>query len=142
LTPIAALCVFLFISAGCSPSKGTVSGLVKRQGKPIVWGNVTLIASDNAAYSGPITSQGTYSIPNVPGGPVKLCVTSTNPDGAARGGPAAERSAASDRAAAGANRSLPPAGAWIAIPDKYTDPQQSGLTGTVKGDTTIDLDLD
>jgi hypothetical protein len=133
--------VVLISACGCGTSKGTVSGKVMRQGKPVVWGNVTLIASDNAAYAAPITPEGTYSIPNVPEGPVKLCVTSTNPDGAARGGPAAARAEIADRASSGPSR-LPSAGAWIAIPEKYSDPEQSGLIGTVKKDTTIDLNLD
>ncbi len=112
------------------------------QDKPVVWGTVTLIASDNVAYAAEITPEGTYFIPNAPPGPVKLCVTSTNPDGAARGGPAAARSSVSDQAAADRTRPPPPAAAWVGIPEKYTDPERSGLTGIVKNDTTINLDLD
>jgi hypothetical protein len=126
--------------SGCGSSKGTVSGKVVCGGKAVVWGSVTLIASDNMTYAAQITPEGTYSVPNVPGGPVKICVTSPNPDTVARGGPA-PRGTASDRADA-APVAKPPDGSWVELPEKYSDPEKSGLTGTVNGNTTIDLNLD
>lgn len=136
IAPVA-LCVAL---AGCGPSKGTVSGKVTHKGKPVVWGSVTLIASDGVQYAGQITPEGTYTVPHVPGGAVKIAVASPNPDGTSRGGPAAARGGSGDRSGEEA-RQMPPPGAWFALPEKYGDPAQSGLTGTVSGDTTIDLDL-
>ncbi len=137
LLPLAALCL---LSAGCGPPKGTVSGKVTHKNKPVVWGTVTIIASDNVQYAAQITPEGTYSIPNVPGGPVKISLTSPNPDGNVRGGPAATAGGAGDGGGGNTAPAIKP-GAWFAIPEKYSDPQKSGLTGTVRGDTTIDVDL-
>lgn len=122
------------MSGGCGPSKGTVSGKVTHKGKPVVWGSVSLIASDGVQYVGQITPEGTYTIPNVPSGSVKICVSSPNPDVSARG-----PGAAGD--GGGDPTPKPKAGAWFALPEQYNDPQKSGLTGTVRGDTTIDVDL-
>src|SRR5205823_14560750 len=69
----------LLAVCGCSPGKGTVSGKVTYKGKPVVWGTVSAVASDNVQYAAPITPQGTYSIPKRPGRPVRLTVSSPNP---------------------------------------------------------------
>ena len=77
----------------------------------------------------------------MPGGPVRLTVSSPNP-GVKPGSPLA-RGGAGD-GADGPDPPAPPAvppGAWVALPDRYADPQSSGLGGTVRGDTVIDLDL-
>ncbi len=136
-----ASCVFLFGGSGCGPSRGTVSGKVTYKDKPVVWGTVTLIASDKMSYSGEISSDGTYSIPKVPGGPVKLCVTSPNPDTKKKEGAVPANHGGHDGPGADPTRPLPPPGAWRRIPEKYDDPQKSGLIGTVNSDTVIDLPL-
>jgi hypothetical protein len=137
LAPLTALGLLLVVSAGCfGPSRGTVSGQVTYKKKPVTWGTVSVIASDNIQYPGEITPEGTYSIPNVPGGPVKILVTSPNPGdgrrpgGVARGG--------GDLEAKGARA---PATKWVPLPDKYGDLAKTDLTGTVEGDTVIDLHL-
>src|SRR5262249_45736144 len=107
-----------------------------------------LIASDNMSYSSSITPEGAYSIPNVPGGPVKLCVTSPNPDAGRKSGGPAPKGGVGDAGGGSGGGAAPPAppllpkGAWVQIPAKYADPNTSGLTGTVNRDTTIDLKVD
>ena|SRR5262245_912624 len=131
----------LLVACGCS-SKGTVSGKVTYRGKPVVWGTVSVIASDNVQYAAQITPEGTYSIPNVPTGPARFAVSSPNPDGTARGGPAAANGGAGDRGSPGeGGPPNPPPGAWVALPEKYNDPLQSGLTGTIGASSTVDLVL-
>ena len=140
--PRVAVLGLLLIACGCS-SRGTVSGKVTFRGKPVVWGTVSVIASDNVQYAAQITSEGTYSIPNVPTGPAKFAVSSPNPDGTARGGPAAANDGAGDRGSAGeGGPPNPPPGAWFALPEKYNDPLKSGLTGTVGAQSTVDLILE
>jgi hypothetical protein len=133
----------VLVVGGCSSKGGTLSGKVSHKGKPVVWGTVSVFGRDNIQYAGQITPEGTYSVPNVPGGPVKIAVSSPNPDGAARGGPAAAiaRGGAGDLGGGPDPNPVVQSKTWFAIPDKYADPQQSGLTGTVKGDTIINLDL-
>ncbi len=135
------LALALPLAAGCGSQKGTVTGKVTHKNKPVVWGTVTLIASDNIAYSGQITPEGTFSIANVPGGPVKIGVTSPNPDGTNRGGPAAQRGGTGDGVGGSDPAPVIKAGTWVALPEKYGDATKSGLTGTVNGDTAIDIDV-
>jgi len=131
------LCTLFAAACGCGPSRGTVAGKVTYKNKDIAWGTVSIFASDNLQYSGEISAEGTYSIANVPSGAVKICVVSPNP------GP---------RVFAGGEKGLfhrrperepfrkPPAH-WSPIPEKYADLQTTTLTGAVKKDTTIDLEL-
>jgi hypothetical protein len=130
---------FLLIAAGCltatgcSAQRATVTGKVSHAGKPVTSGGVTLIASDNIAYSGTINRDGTYTIPNVPSGPVKIGVTSPNSSGGSRGkgGGGLTEAPPGDGAPAG----------WFPLPDKCRDPLQSGLTGTVDGKTPLDINI-
>jgi hypothetical protein len=64
LVSIAVLCCLL-TSIGCG-SRGTLSGKVTYKNKPVVWGSVSVIASDNIQYASQITPEGTYSIAKVP----------------------------------------------------------------------------
>jgi hypothetical protein len=135
---LVALGLLVLGSGGCK-SKGTVSGKVAHKGKPVIWGTVTIIGSDKIQYAGQITPEGTYTVPDVPGGPVKIAVSSPNPDGTSRGGPAAQRGG--DLAGAEPPPPVIKSGGWFPIPDKYSNPETSGLTGTVNADTVINLDL-
>jgi hypothetical protein len=129
--------------SGCTKPKGSVTGTVTHKGKKVVWGGVTLVASDGVVYSGQINPDGTYTIPGVPSGDVKIAVTSPDPGGSTRGGrPVGGGFNEAGGAGPGAGATnLPPPGAWFALPDKYGDPLQSGLTGTVNGDTKLDITL-
>lgn len=138
LASIAVLC-FLLAGIGCG-SQGTLSGTVTYKNKKVVWGSVSVIASDNIQYAGEITPEGTYSIAKVPTGPVKLSVVSPNPSGTERGGPAAARGGTGD--SPDPERSPVPKGAWFAIPEKYADPMKSGLSATVKGETQHNITLE
>lgn len=131
--------LLLALGTGCQ-SRGTVTGKVTHKGKPVIWGTVTLIASDNMAYPGQITMDGNYTVANVPDGPVKIGVSSPNPDGTNRGGPAANQGGAGDRGGADPTPAIK-AGKWFPLPEAYSDPLKSGLTGTVKGNTVINVEL-
>jgi hypothetical protein len=143
---IAALCLGLAAVGGCGKAKSTVKGKVSYQGKPVVWGSVTLIGSDNVQYVGDITPEGTYSVANVPTGPVKLGVSSPNPNAGERrpkrGGPGTSE-LGGDRTSAPGEKPKPAPGKWFEIPMKFADPTTSGLTGEVKSssETTVDLEL-
>ena len=41
----------------------------------------------------------------------------------------------------GPGRPLPPAGAWFPIPEKYSDPNTSGLSDVVKAGQDLNIDL-
>jgi hypothetical protein len=67
---------FLFTG---SPPGSELSGRVTLGDKPIVFGTVTAVASDNRVFTAPILPDGTYVLRNVPPGPVRLAVSSPNP---------------------------------------------------------------
>jgi hypothetical protein len=133
----------LAFAAGCG-SRTAVTGKVTFRGAPVSGGSVTLVASDGTAYAGTIQTDGTYSIPDVPTGSVRIGVVGPGRTGAvSRAGP-------SGRADAGAiGRGKAPDGppqetkapAGPAIPDTYLDPRTSGLTGTVKSGEPLNIDL-
>jgi hypothetical protein len=134
------LAALLFLT-GCG-GKGTVTGTVRHRAKPVVWGTVSMIASDDMQYTGPIELDGTYKVENVPNGAVKILVSSPDPLGARDNQP--NPTALGDFAAPPSTPDGPPRpapGAWFPIPLEYSDLEKTSLKGTVRYDTTIDLNL-
>jgi hypothetical protein len=151
--------VVAFTLAGCGGGKAKVKGKVSLNGKPLVWGTVTLVDASGTNYQSTIGLDGTFTTEEaVPTGPVKIGVISPKPpDPARRGGGAAAGKAGGGPSIPdpreeflkkqgitpqkGDDRPLPAAGAWFPIPEKYNDPNTSGLSDVVKSgqDLTIDL---
>ena len=145
------------LAAGCADDAPTVKGRVTANGRPVVWGSVTLMDAHGGYHQAVLDLNGNYEIDGVPAGAVKVGVVSDNP-----AGPSAGRGAVSPRAAAGraggevqdprealgfrrdAGREppKPPAGAWFPIPERYGDPHSSGLTGEVKPGRESELNID
>lgn len=143
------------IAVGCGSGQGTVSGKVSYQGKDVPGGTVFILPSKGGSVSGAIKEDGTYSIAKVPSGPAKVTVEteSVKPASAA---PAQARGDASfyskmpkppaDLAKGdvtiGPSLSRGDAKRYVPIPAKYNDPDQSGLSLTVKGGkNSFDIDL-
>jgi hypothetical protein len=120
------------LAAGCS-SKATVSGKVTSNGKTVTSGSVSLFPSDNIQRAGQIGSDGSFSIPDVPTGTVKIVVSSPAPGGETRG----KGKGDSDAPTTGG----PAAAGWFPIPEKYGSPTTTDLTDTVKSPTTV-LNID
>jgi len=147
-----------------------VSGKVTYDGKPVVWGSVTLVDAAGEFHQGTIGLDGTYKIDNVPVGPVKIGVVSPKPPdetpgkggkrapvgGAAtppgkggKGGPPAGGGVEDPREKFLREQNItpnegpppPPPGAWFPIPEKFRDPTTSGLTGTVTAGKPLDINL-
>jgi hypothetical protein len=135
------VCLVL-LTAGCG-SRGTVSGTVTYKGAPIPSGNVTFVPEKGGAVTA-VIEDGKYTAENVPAGPATIAVTSV---------------AGNARSAFMSKRMTPPKDApippearkafeggqgkkGIEIPERYNDPNQSGLTCTVRGGPqTHDIDL-
>ena len=113
----------VFGSSGCGNSGGetTLGGNVKLDGAPVTAGMVKLVpqGGKDTAERNTIIDTGHYYFSSVPAGPVKISVTAPT-------------------RASGPNDTAP-----AALPAKYADPNQSGLTFTVKegAKNTYDLDL-
>lgn len=122
----------LVVVAGVGCGKcGRVSGTVSYAGQLLPEGTVLLLASDGQAYHGPIGADGRFTIPEVPRGEARVAVTSLA-DGPRSGKPVE---------GGGFSRVGLQAPAQSRIPMSYGDLTQSSLTATIKGDTTLNLDL-
>jgi hypothetical protein len=151
MTGGAALCALLCLGAlGCGGST-TVTGKVTHKSRSVVWGSVTLVDERGQYHQGPIALDGTYTVKDVPSGPVKIGVYSPNPAESAppekrggtlvKGGPALEDPREKFKQERPPEQPRPEPGKWFAIPAKYTDPMTSGLSGTVKAGQSLDVEL-
>jgi hypothetical protein len=144
---VAALVVVLAGALGCGSKQTDVTGKVTYKGKSLVAGNVTLVSASGTSHSGAISSDGTYTIPGVPLGPVKIGVTSTDPgtSPAAAGRVSGRDSRSSAEKAGAAKAPAPVAGekvaGWFPIPTTVMDPNKSNLTGSAEPDKPLNIDI-
>jgi hypothetical protein len=117
---------------GCS-SSGTVSGKVSYKGTMLKGGTVTFVHPEGkASATTQIGEDGSYTIPKIPPGDVKICVDTSmlNPAG---------RTAPKYSPPPGQNSPYAPSDAsdggkrYVAIPPDYADPDKTTLTLTIKG---------
>ncbi len=127
------LLVLLALAPGCGPRTATAAGKVTYRGKPVVWGSVTLKASDGSFHQIGLNLDGTYRLDGVPVGPAAVGVSSPDP------APSARAKALSDPRVPAGPPPVPP-GAWFPLPPKYADPATSGVTVQVGGGPG-DIDL-
>jgi hypothetical protein len=146
------------LTAGCGASQGTVSGKVLYRGQPLTGGAVTYFPdSGKGAFTTRIKPDGSYSLPKVPVGKVRIAIA-----------PAAQRhmdpqmqamaravKSGKDRPSPEMIEKMPPnmraaleespspgPGRPPPIPPQYTDPDKSGLEYTVTGGSqTHDIEL-
>jgi hypothetical protein len=141
--PVSAM--LLCALGGCSgDGKATVSGKVTYQDKPVTSGTVVFVPEDKAKMGdrAPIKPDGTYSTSNLPLGKMKVGVEpgqkgapAQMPKGAKFGKDKQPGQYAPEAAAS-------PAGAYVDIPDKYRNPDTSGLTVDVNSSSkTYDIPL-
>jgi hypothetical protein len=145
----------LAVSAGCS-SKGTVSGKVLFQGKPLTGGMVQIINAKTGSLSSPIGEDGSYQFTDVPAGEVKVSVTGPAPEPEGRDLPPGldmakireSNPGVSDEGIMSKMGMRPPSrgksrAVAVSLPEKYSNPDESGLTFTVTGGSqTHDITLE
>jgi hypothetical protein len=140
------LLVGIFLIAGCGGGTASVSGKVSYNGKPLVTGSVVVTDGTRIAY-GTIGNDGSYRIVDAPAGAVKVSVGSPNPaspqvqstaDPKTGGG----RDMGTKKGVPAPKPATPPVTGWFPIPEKYADPDQSGLGTTLKsGENTYNIEL-
>jgi hypothetical protein len=133
-------------SAGCGAKVATVSGKVTFQGKPVVYGTVSIIGPDGITKSGSINPDGSFTVAGVGVGEGKVAVTSLKPPDGTGGGKAkgGGRDAGDDeRKPEKPDPAAPPEVIknWFPIPSKYGDHKQSGLTVPVGDGKPVTIDL-
>jgi hypothetical protein len=142
--PVRLFSLVLFLSAlalaGCGPRVGIVSGKVTYKNAPLPSGTITFIGGgkgDKPQWS-PIAADGSYQVNNVPVGNVKVTVETTPPTNLPGVGGGTVKPPTvpgvppppDSSSLGGADASKP--GAYVPIPTKYKDADQSGLGMEVK----------
>jgi len=121
--PLALVC-----APGCSPSlpTATVVGSVTYNGMPVTSGDVVMIGGDGrAALPGRVRADGTFTIGRVLPGMVKVGFFNPSPPALTQA-----NSAAAEDEELKQMREM--AKLYVRTPEKYADPQQSGLSFDVK----------
>jgi hypothetical protein len=152
--PRCLLLVPVLAFAGCGPGAGTLTGKVSFQGQPVPAGQVTLLGPDGRAATGRIDSDGTYTIPGAPLGPVTILVDSRpspsvvlprspqKAEARKKTGPGKAKLGPAPGSQQEGPRRVPPVARYVPIPTRYSDPEKSALTCVVrKGVQSYDINL-
>ena len=136
-----ALLVFL---VGCgSNATGSVSGKVTFEGKPVVFGSVTILGSDKKTRSGTIDKDGHFTVEKVAVGEAHIGVISPNPNiqGDFKKGRRG-KSKGTDNEETGTQLPKEVLAKWFPISPDYENPEKSGFTLTVQeGTNPFDITL-
>lgn len=80
---VAAVVVFILLAWGwnwlAARGKSTLQGRVSVAGRAVTFGTVTVMTADGETLSAPIQPDGTYLLPHVPPGPIRMAVSSPEP---------------------------------------------------------------
>lgn len=130
------------LAGGCGKGKGEVVGKVTYKDKPVVYGTIIVIASNNRPHYGPIEKDGTFKISGVVVGPAKVAVASPNPAEEYKQLKGMQKT----EAAANSLKAPDPnvVKEWFRIPHEkqYLSPESSGLTLDVqKGENPFNIVL-
>jgi hypothetical protein len=137
----------LLLSVGCGGPKGAISGRVTYLDKPLQAGTVTFFGSENRQVgSSVIAKDGTYSMVKVPAGPVTITVTAPvaiiRDPNAPNLPPATTEKGGKQKELIKRRREQKQSLTRLIIPEKYSTPEQSGLTYTVQpGSQEHNIDL-
>jgi len=148
------LVLCLLLTTGCS-SKGTVTGKVSYQGQTLKGGTVVFVPEGGGGvFRSTIAEDGAYTVAKVPPGLAKITVETKSlkpisiPGGANKGAikstlpPDIMKDAPPGTDLEKMFDFEGPAKKYVPIPDKYSDPDKSGLTYTVKsGKQEHNIDL-
>jgi hypothetical protein len=124
--------VLALVVAGCQ-SKGNLTGKVTYKGKPLVYGTVLFVCSDNASVQAIIQPDGTYAANGLAVGDARVAVNSPNP-----------KIIGSMANWKDPKKKPPPleVPGWFEIPARYATDGGGMLTYKVQGGTTVyDIDL-
>jgi|SRR5579883_1401524 len=135
---LVAVAALVLAVTGCGASHADVTGKVTYVGRPVVYGTVSVIGSDQKTYYATIKPDGSFTAVRVPVGPAKIGIYSPDPYFEPPIPPAMKAKAEEARRAAGIETPpKPPKGQWVRLPPKYADPLTSGLSVEVGATPTM-----
>jgi hypothetical protein len=144
------LCLLLgtvLIAAGCGGSKRLqehteLKGTVRYKGEVLKGGTISFFGkAGEAGITAQIHEDGTYSI-KAPVGECKISVDNSMLKAGSQGKERRKEQGMGAGPRPGQGEQLKVTGTYMPIPEKYKDPEKSGLTYTVKkGESTKDFDL-
>jgi hypothetical protein len=139
---------FLFpaclVVMGCAARTSEIAGEVTYHGQPLTRGTVTVFCQDGRIYASLIDQEGRYRITGVPAGTHRLGVRThpVIPNGFARPQQLPPTKDAPQLLDPRAIKSPAERDAHVPIPERYSDPDQSGLSCTAaRGQQTYDIHL-
>ncbi len=133
------------VVSGCGPETASVSGKVRFRRQLLKSGTVIFLADNGEMSSSLLAPDGTYHVPRVAPGTVRVAVVShpAVPPGLQRGQPFIPRSRSDRSTKIRDSRSPSILTICTPIPEKYSHPEESGLVFTVhSGNETLDFDLE
>jgi hypothetical protein len=131
-------CLAVLALVGCGPSSGSISGKVTYKDKPLPGGTVAFLTSDQKVKTAIINNDGSYTIDKVTVGPAKISVSPPVAAGKMPKGMKMDPS----KMGAPAGAAPPTDDKPVSLPDKYKDPEKSGLTYTIiKGKQEHNIEL-
>jgi hypothetical protein len=136
----------VLVASGCGEKKGDVSGTITYHGKPLTVGNISFMDANNQVLGASPVTEGKYAMVKVPVGPVRIVIASTRRPGSTVQHPLLKAKDRPNNPKKGKSEDRPLAedhsNSVISIPEKYSNPDRSGLTYTVQpGENTFDVDL-
>lgn len=143
MTPLirTAVAVSVFALAGCGNGTIDVSGKVTFNGKPVVYGTVVVVGGDGIPKAGTIRPDGSFQLTGVTTGFVKITVSSPKPPG--NEPPPKKQDPDDDKILPPPPSPAPPEVIknWVALPEKYGNPDKSALTATIKAGEVLEIEL-
>lgn len=124
----------MVLAIGCSGGVGSLSGKVTYQDKPVIYGTVKVRCPSGIEKIGDIKPDGSYLIPDIPVGPVKIAVISPQPPDPKTMARRGDRPGATRAPEIEIDRSQ-----WRKLPEDVGDPERSGLATTISGATQFDV---
>jgi hypothetical protein len=130
----------ILASAGCTGGEAEFSGHVTYRGQPLYRGSITVVGSDNVPHIAAIGEDGSFRFEKVPAGVAKIGIQCPEPV-------AVDAAPTTDLGKKLFASGLAPTSTdgrkrWFTIPDKYGNPETSGLTveiGTPSTNRTVEL---
>ena len=123
----ATVLIAIATAGGCGNGATTVTGKVTYRGRPVTYGSIVFLSADKTARSAVIQPDGSYTVENVPPGPVRIGVISRDP---AKGRAARRKRQSSPP---GSPPAVPAATGWFPLPAEFETAETSRLGCTVTG---------